>query len=90
MAKTHKDVEYAVDDPSGRQRTFRTFDEAAGFAVQQASSNGSKVNIDILVWSAAGARSVMGDDGVEQYKEDPEASVFLRVEVKANNIGRVA
>ena len=90
MSKRHKDVEYHIDlRGNGGTKIFKTYDEAAGFAVQAASSHGEKVNLDIVVWSEAGAKSVMGNEGVEMYREDPEASVFLRIEVKANNTGRV-
>ena len=87
--RTHKDVEYAVDDASGQQRTFRTFDDAAGFAVAVAASGKPDVNLDVLIWSKAGARFYGGDDAVEQYKEDPEASVFERLEIRVNYVGRV-
>ncbi len=90
MSKTHDDVEFAVDDASGRQRTFDTFDEAAGFAVVIAASTGKTVNLDTLVWSEEGAAFFAGDDGVEEYLEDPEASVFNRVEISVNNAGRIA
>jgi len=88
MARTHKDVEFAVDDASGNERIFKTWDQAAGFAVSLAAS-GRRTNIDILVYSEAGARALYGDDGVERYREDPEASVFERIEVRANDVGRV-
>ena len=88
-SKTHKDVEYAVDDASGAQRTFKTFDEAAGFAVAIALSGRDNVSIDVLIWSKSGARFYGGDEGVEQYNEDPEASVFERFEIRVNAVGRV-
>ena len=88
--RTHKDVEYAVDDASGQQRTFKTFDEGAGFAVAVAAGGRSNVNLDVLVWTKAGARFYGGDDGVERYNEDPEASVFERLEISVNYVGRVA
>lgn len=87
--KTHKDVEFAVDDASGHQRTFKRFDEAAGFAVSLAAS-GRTVNLDVLVWSAAGARWLGGDDGVEQYRKDPEASVHERLVITVDSQGRIA
>ena len=83
-------VEFAVDDMSGHERIFKTFNEAAGFAVSIAASNGSTVNLDVLIWSPAGARAYGGDDAVEQYFEDPEASVFERIEIRADAVGRVA
>lgn len=83
------DVEFAVDDASGRERIFKTFDEAAGFAVSLAAS-GRTVDLDVLIWSVAGARAYGGDDAVELYNEDPEASVFERLEITVNSVGRVA
>jgi hypothetical protein len=87
--KTHKDVEFAVDDASGQQHIFRTFDEAAGFAVALAVSDGRPHNIDVLVYSKAGARWWAGDEGAEEFEEDPEASVFERIVVRADSLGRV-
>ena len=52
MARTHKDVEYAVDDASGHQRTFKTADEAAGFAVSMGLSGRSPIYIDVLIGAA--------------------------------------
>jgi hypothetical protein len=94
MATTHKDVEFAVDDARGKQRTFKKFDEAAGFAISVAATlettgdRGTSV-LDVLVWSRAGAKWYGGDDAVEQYDEDPEASVFQRFEIKVTAQGRV-
>lgn len=85
-AKKHKDVEYEV----GR-KIFKTLDEAAAHAVLQGMSGSSgTVNIDVLVHSEAGAAALMGDDGVESYQEDPDASVFMRIAVKVNMVGRIA
>jgi hypothetical protein len=86
--QVHKDVEFHVDR---RDDTFitRRFDEAAGMAIAIAASTGTTVNIDVVVWSRAGARAYQGDSGVEIYDEDPEASVFERIEVKADSLGRV-
>jgi len=89
MTKKHKDVEYAVDDASGEQRIFDTADEAAGFAVAMAVSRGEEVNLDVLIYSKAGAKAYGGDDAVEQYEEDPEASVFERIVIEADSKGRV-
>ncbi|KKK92193.1 hypothetical protein LCGC14_2705390 [marine sediment metagenome] len=88
--RTHKDVEYAVDDTHGQQRTFKTFDEAAGFAVAIAAMGHPDVNLDVLIWSKAGARFYGGDEAIEHYNEDPEASVFERLEIRVNFVGRVA
>jgi hypothetical protein len=85
-SKRHKDVEYAVDDASGHQRVFKTFDEAAGFAVSLAASSG-RVSLDVLCWSKAGAKAVGLE---EEYDEDPDASVTSRLEISVNHVGRVA
>lgn len=89
-SKTHKDVEYAVDDASGNERIFKTFDEAAGFAISVGASGKSPVNLDVLVSSEAGAKHVAGSEGVERYREDPDASVFDRLEISVNYVGHVA
>lgn len=87
--KTHPQVEYAVDDAGGKERIFKTFDEAAGFAVAIALTGREHVNLDVLIWDKSGARFYGGEDAVEQYEEDPEASVFERFEIKVNAVGRV-
>ena len=87
--KSHKEVEYAVDDSSGRQRIFKTFDDAASFAVSLALSDGRTKNLDILVYGKSGARALGGDNAIEEYLEDPDASVFERIEITANSVGRV-
>jgi len=84
-----KDIEYSVDDASGSERIFASFDKACGFAVSLAASNGKSTNVDVLVYSKAGAKKIMGDEGVERYEEDPDASVFERITIKAESVGRV-
>jgi hypothetical protein len=88
-ARSHKDVEYAVNDASGRERIFKSADEAAGFAIALALSDGRHHDIDVLVYSRAGAVWYGGDSGGFEYDEDPEASVFYRIRVDATSHGRV-
>jgi hypothetical protein len=87
--KSHRDVEFAVNDASGEERIFKTWDEAAGFALVIAMGRGES-SLDVLVYSEEGARWAQGDEGVDQYREDPDASVFERYEIKVNAVGRVA
>jgi len=88
--RTHRDVEYAVDDASGKERIFKTANEAAGFAVSLAISDGRPHYIDVLIYSVEGAHWYRGNsDGDDAYNEDPEASVFDRIEVRADAQGRV-
>jgi hypothetical protein len=82
-------VEFAVDDSQGYERVFKTFDEAAGFALSMGISGQSPVNLDVLIWSEKGALWYGGSDAVERYREDPEASVFERFKIKVNNVGMV-
>lgn len=86
----HADVEFVVKDAAGMDQIFNTFPEAASFAIGMGYSGFSPVYLDTLVWSEEGARALHGDDAVEQYNEDPEASVFERLEITVNNMGRVA
>lgn len=88
-SKTHKGVEFAVDDAGGDERILKTFGEACGFAVSIAASNGRKVHIDVLISSVAGARWWGGDDAVEQYRDDPDASVSDRIVIRAESVGKV-
>lgn len=91
--KKHKDVEFQISE-TGRhdltQLTVDRFDEAVARATIMSMTTGSRMYIDVLVYSEAGARALEGDEGVEQYREDPEASVFKRITIKAEDHGRVA
>lgn len=82
------DLEYHVDCVGGEVSVFGSFEEAGAAAVVRAAHTGEST-IDVVVWSEEGARAYGGDDAVEQYLEDPEASVFERLEVRVNNQGRV-
>lgn len=87
--RNHPAVTFAVDGRDGHYQTFRTFEDAAVFAVGLAISNGARVFIDVLVYTPAGARWWAGDDAVERWHDDPDASVFERIEIRANNLGRI-
>lgn len=83
----HPDVEFVVD-VGGAQRIYPTFDEALAAAFAMALSAG-KANLDVLIYSEEGAALFGGDDAVEDYRDDPEASVFRRFEIEVNDQGRV-
>jgi hypothetical protein len=85
----HEDVEFAVDDAAGMENVFKTFPEAAAFAMDVASRTWAPVYLDVLVWSEEGAAALYGDEGVERFQSDPEASVFERLEIKVNNMGMI-
>lgn len=82
------DLEYHVDSVDGEVSIFENFDDAGAAAIVRAAHCG-EATIDVVVWSEEGARKFGGDDAVEQYHEDPDASVFERLQVKVNNWGRV-
>ncbi len=85
-----KDLEFAIDDAGGRQRVFGDFNEAAAFAVVLSSSNGRPVNLDVLIHSRLAAKIWGGDDALEQYEDDPDASVSERFIIRAESVGRIA
>ncbi len=88
--KTHKGVEFAVDDAGGDQRIFKTFDAAASFAVTVAAMRGVDVNLDVLIYNVSGARWWGGDYAVSEYRSDPDASVSDRIIIRAESVGRIA
>lgn len=85
---SHPDISFAVDDEHGIEHVYDSFDEAAAFALKVAVSQGES-ELDVLVFSEEGADAYGGDDAVAQFNEDPEASVFERLEIQVNNVGRV-
>jgi hypothetical protein len=87
MARTHKDVEYHVEG-LGRTQIF-TDPRDAFVAVGDACVSRGEATLDVVIWSKAGAKAYGGDDAVERYEEDPEASVFERFEFRCNAVGRV-
>jgi hypothetical protein len=89
VRRAHKDVEYHVEASGRATDIFRDFDKAAAHAVTLSLQTGRPVKLDVVVWSRAGAKSIFGDYGAEQYDEDPDASVFQRIIVRTDNQGRV-
>ena len=88
-AKSHKDVEFHVPDTTGHTKVFKTWAEAVVFDVG-VSLSGRGTEVDVVVYSKAGARWFEGEYGVEQYNEDPEATVYKRVRITADDLGRIA
>lgn len=90
-AKTHKDVVYEVHTGgSAYSKAYEKFDDAAVNALGLAIHTGGSAIIDVIVHSVSGARWFGGDDAVERYKSDPEASVFERIKVIADSMGMIA
>jgi hypothetical protein len=85
--EAHPEVEYVVEAERA-ERAYGTFDEALIYAFSVAMSAG-KARIDVLVYGEEGADAFGGSEAVEEYREDPEASVFRRFEVEVKDLGRV-
>lgn len=87
--RAHKDVEFHCLGRGGKDVYFNNFDEAAAFALADAMGTGVWKNFDVIVHSEAGARWYGGDDAVERYRSDPDASVFERHRIKVETEGMV-
>lgn len=85
----HPDLEFHVDVDSGTA-VRSSFDEAVALAVVRSVSNGTDVCVDVVCWSRAAAVAYAGDAGGSSYDEDPDASVFERIVVRAQSLGRIA
>ena len=76
-------VEYHVGDKVStnlRESLLRAFTQAASTGEAQ---------LDVVCWDEVDAREYGGEDAVERYLEDPEASVFERFQIKVSCLGRV-
>ena len=85
--EAHPEVEYVVEAEHA-ERAYGTFDEALIYAFSVAMSAG-KARIDVLVYGEEGADAFGGSEAVEEYREDPDTSVFRRFEVDVRDLGRV-
>ena len=83
-----KDLEFHVD-LNGSTRIIKTFEKAVETALIHSIGTGEAVNVDVVAWSEAAARAFGGESGVESYREDPEASVFHRIAVRGEDLGRI-
>lgn len=77
-------AEYHVED-----KVFTTYREAAAWALVVAASKG-EATLDVICYSEKDAHDYGGDDGVKQYREDPDASVFERYTIRVSCLGMIA
>jgi len=89
MSKTHKDLEFQVEQ-NGKLHSYKNFEDACVTAVSISASTGKEVELNVITWSKAAARAWMGSHGVEVYEEDPEASIHEQLVIKATARGRVS
>jgi hypothetical protein len=85
----HDDVDFEVATPGLVPLRTSHWDDAMQMAITQSISRGQTSTIDVIIYGRRGALWWGGDDAVEQYLEDPEASVFERIEVEARSLGRI-
>ncbi len=97
MAKTHPQVEYEVENASGNRvpdtaggtQVFKSSEKALAAAALAAMTTGSST-MSVLIHTRAGAKWYGGDDALDSYDEDPDASAFEQYHFTCNNRGRVA
>lgn len=82
-------AEYHVARTGSTDTTiFESWDAACAKALTIAASSGQST-IDVVCHSEDEAFNYGGLDAVERYRDDPDASVFERFEIKANCVGMV-
>jgi len=81
-------VEYHVDMPNGSTRICNDAQQAQLLAVSIAMT-GRTATIDVVCWTEEDAKAYGGDDAVKRYRDDPDASVFDRIEIRAESKGMV-
>jgi hypothetical protein len=86
--ESHPDIEFVVG-AGGAERSFETFTDALEFAFSVGVGE-PEVTLDVLAYSEEGAEWYGGDEAVSAYREDPEASVLQRYQIRIANLGRVA
>ena len=84
-----KDLEFHVD-MHGTTRIFTNFGKAIEAAAIYSIGQGTTVDVDVITWSKKAARAFGGDGGVEEYNEDPDASIHKRITIKSEDLGRIA
>lgn len=88
MSATHKDVEFHVSGPGIPDEILKNPKTALMRAAEIAIARGSS-QLDVVIWSRHGAKWFEGEDGASRYDEDPDASVYDRIQFRANDMGRV-
>lgn len=90
MAQQHSDLEFHLHDDNGDSfGTYRTFEDGLAAASRLSAGLDHPVTLDVLIWSEDGARAWGSEEGVEQFLDDPEASVFDRLEVSVRSLGKI-
>lgn len=87
--RSHKDVEFHIFEVGSDDNIQRRWDKACEAALSHAYRTG-QATIDVVILSEDGARFWGGDNAADHWLEDPDNSVFERLEIKLNNCGRIA
>jgi hypothetical protein len=86
-----KDLEFHVSEATApkTEKVLKDFGEACAYAISRCVSGGVTMLVDVVTWTKAAARAWGGDEAVERYEEDPDASVHERIVIKADSQGPV-
>jgi hypothetical protein len=79
--------EFHITLLNGETKVLTDFDKAIVLAFSVAISGGQSCFIDVICYSEEDAEAWGGNEAVERYQSDPDASVFERIEIKANYLG---
>lgn len=82
-------LEYHVADETGKLHGIYEHPDDAGAVAFFIALTGRKAILDVTIWNRDGAFAYGGEEAVKEYLEDPDASVFERVECTVNVVGKV-
>jgi hypothetical protein len=89
VKRLHKDVDFEIDNAGGKKKIFGTLGEACALAVILATCDEQPHNVDVIIRSKQGARALGGGACVERYLENPHASVYERIVIRARGTGPI-
>lgn len=82
-------LEFHVNNFDQQTVVFHSFAEAVASAVGCSIARGIPWFIDVIAWDLDAAKAWSGDDVEADYKRDPGASVFERIEINAKSLGMI-
>lgn len=87
--RPHRGVEFVVHHPNDDGGTFRTFEDAASYAVESAATTQWRMTLDVRALNRAGARWWGGDRGLAAYDANPGGAALERFIVTAQSQGSI-
>lgn len=88
----HQDLSFEVGDKGSTDTMYvdGSLEEAIMLAVGRSVSGRGAQEVAVLTYSRAAAKAYGGDDAVEEYDMDPDASAHDRIIITAESLGRIA